>query len=412
MAKEQIIIIGGGRAAASLVEAYRDAGGDSPITLISSDDQPPYNRPPLSKGVLRGEMEPHEALVRGADEYEDLLVELRLGVRAEAVDTDRRSVALDDGSEIGYGKLVIATGATPRTLAVPGADLPAVHTFRTLADAMTVREAAADARRAVVVGGSFIGSEVAASLRMLGLEVTIVEAGDRMVPALGSDELSAQVADLYRKEGVELALGEEIEEFRANGLMLVGARLASGAEVEAFLAVVGIGVEPNVAFLSGSGVDVDDGVVVDDRFRTSISNVYAIGDVAFFVDTVAGRRRRVEHWSSANAQGACLGRDLAGGRTAFADVSVFFTKLFDLQLQVIGDPGGGVDEVVIRGSIPERKVLGFQLRDERLVGAIVVGQAQDMVDELARLVREQPILEDRGRLAQDNARPTSLFRSS
>jgi len=411
MAQEPILVIGGGRAAASLIDAYREAGGESLITVVSSDDQPPYNRPPLSKGFLRGEVEVGEVLVRAVGEYEDLLVDLRLGVSAEVVDTDRRIVTLSDGSEIGYGKLVIASGARPRTLPVPGAALPAVHTYRTLADAVAVRDAAADARKAVVVGGSFIGSEVAASLRMLGLEVTIIEAGDRLVPALGSEMLSAQVADFYRDQGVELALGEEVAEFNGNGRMLVGTRCASGREVEAFLAVVGIGVEPNVAFLAGSGVDVDDGVVVDDRFRTSIPDVYAIGDVASFVDTVAGRRRRVEHWSSANSQGACLGRNLAGGRTAFAEVSVFFTKVFDLQLQVIGDPGGGVDEVVIRGSIPERKVLGFYLRDERLVAAIVIGQAEDTVEELKELVREQSKLQNRSRLAHENVRPAALFGS-
>lgn len=409
MTQEPILVIGGGRATASLIDAYREAGGESLITVVSSDDHPPYNRPPLSKGVLRGDVEADEVLVRGVEEYEDLLVDLRLGVAAEAIDIDRRLVSLSDGSEIGYGKLVIASGAEPRTLPVPGADLPAVHTFRTLADAVAVRDAAADARKAVVVGGSFIGSEVAASLRMLGLDVSIIEVADRLVPALGSEELSAQVADLYRDQGVELALGEKVAEFKGNGQMLVGARCASGLEVEAFLAVVGVGVTPNVDFLAGSGVDVDDGVVVDDRFRSSIPDVYAIGDVASFVDTVAGRRRRVEHWSSANSQGACLGRNLAGGRTAFAEVSVFFTKLFDLQLQVIGDPGGGVDEVVIRGSIPERKVLGFSLRDERLVAAIVVGQGEDTVAELKELVREQPKLKDRSRLAHENVRPVALF---
>ena len=147
-----------------------------------------------------------------------------------------------------------------------------------------------------MVGGSFIGSEVAASLRMLGLEVTIVERGERLIPALGSPELSEQVADIYREQGVELLLGEQIEELRANGRMLVGARTASGREIEAFLAVVGVGVEPEVGFLEGSGIEVDNGIVVDDHFRASVADVYAIGDVARFHDAVVGRPRRIEHW--------------------------------------------------------------------------------------------------------------------
>ena len=207
------------------------------------------------------------------------------------------------------------------------------------------------------------------------------------MPALASEELSDQVAELYREHGVELLLGEQIQEFRANGRSLTGAVTASGQEIEAFLAVVGVGVEPETGFLEGSGIELDDGVVVDDHFRASVDDVYAIGDVARFDDTVAGRQRRIEHWSNADNQGRYLGRTLAeGGRTAYAEVSVFFTKLFDLQLQVLGDPGGGVDEVVIRGSIADRNLLAFHLRDDRLVGAVVVGQGEDLVEELKVLL--------------------------
>jgi NADPH-dependent 2,4-dienoyl-CoA reductase/sulfur reductase-like enzyme len=409
MAKDPIVIVGGGRAAASLIDAYRAAGGDALITVVSADEHPPYNRPPLSKGVLRGEMEPLDVLVHPLAEYEDMVVELRLQTPVEAVDTEAHTVLLAGGDTLPYGTLVIASGTRPRVLAVPGADLPAVHTYRTLADAIAMREEAPEARKALVVGGSFIGSEVAASLRLLGLDVTIVEMGDRLVPALASATLSEQVADLYREHGVELLLGEQIEEFRGNGRMLTGARTGSGREIEAFLAVVGVGVEPNVDFLAGSGLEVDNGIVVDDQFRTSAKDVYAVGDVARFDDVVAGRPRRVEHWSNADSQGTLLGRNLAGGRTGYAEVSAFFTKLFDLQLQVLGDPDGGVDEVVIRGSIPERSLLGFYLREDRLVGAVVVGQGGDMVEELKLLLREQPEVSDRSRLADKNVRPAAVF---
>jgi 3-phenylpropionate/trans-cinnamate dioxygenase ferredoxin reductase subunit len=408
MAKDPIVIVGGGRAAASLIDAYREAGGDALITVVSEDEQPPYNRPPLSKGVLRGEMEPNAALVHTAEEYDDLAVELRLDTTVESIDTDAHAVAIADGETIPYGTLVIASGSRPRTLAVPGADLPAVHTFRTLADAVAVKEEASEARKAVVVGGSFIGSEVAASLSMLGLEVSIVEMGDRLVPALASPELSEQVAELYREHGVELALGEQIEEFNANGLMLTGVRTASGLTIEAFLAVVGVGVVPNVDFLDGSGLELDNGIVVDDHFRASVADVYAIGDVAHFDDVIVGRRRRIEHWSAADSQGAYLGRNLAGGRAGYEAVSAFFTKMFDLQLQLLGDTEGA-DEVVLRGSIAERNLLGFYLREERLIAAVVVGQAGDMVEELKALLREKPPVSDRSRLANKSVRPAAVF---
>ena len=410
MTKDPIVIIGGGRAAASLIDSYREARGDALITVVSADEQPPYNRPPLSKGILRGEMEPEKALVHTAEEYADLVVELRLGATVESVDTSAQTIATADGETIPYGTLVIASGARPRTLPVPGADLPAVHTFRTLADAVAVKAEAPAARKALVVGGSFIGSEVAASLSMLGLEVTIVEMGDRLVPALASPELSEQVAELYREHGVELALGEQIEEFQANGLMLTGARTASGRVIEAFLAVVGVGVVPDVDYLEGSGIDLDNGVVVDDHFRTSVEGVYAIGDVARFEDVVSGRARRIEHWSNADAQGAHLGRNLAGGRKGFEKVPAFFTKMFDLQLQLLGDTDGA-DEIVLRGSISERNLVGFYLRDEQLVAAVLVGQAGDMVEELTSLVRERPRLSDRSRLTNKSVRPAAVFGS-
>jgi len=408
MAKDPILIVGGGRAAASLIDAYREAGGDALITVVSSDEHPPYNRPPLSKAVLRGELEPLAALVHSPEEYDDLVVELRLGSTVEAIDIAARTVTVTGGDELPYGTLVIATGARPRVLGVPGGDLPAVHAFRTIADAEAVKAEAATARKALVVGGSFIGSEVAASLSMLGLEVTLVEMGERLVPALASAELSEQIAELYREHGVELLFGEQIEEFNANGLMLTGARTGSGHMVEAFLAVVGVGVEPNTDFLARSGLELEDGIVVDDHFRTSADDVYAIGDVARFDDVVSGRRRRIEHWSNADGHGTRLGQNLAGGRTGYAQVPVFFTKLFDLQLQLLGDTEG-VDEVVLRGSIAERHLVALYLREERLVAAALVGQAGDMAEELKSLLRAKPRVSDRSKLANRSVRPAVVF---
>jgi len=408
-AKDPIVVVGGGRAAASLVDAYREGGGEALITILSAESHPPYNRPPLSKFILRGEMPPEDAYVHTPEEYEEQLVELRLETLVESVDPDAHTVTLAGGEAVPYGTLVIASGAHPRTLPLPGIDLPAVHTFRTLDDSTTVHAEALEAHKALVVGGSFIGSEVAASLRMMGLEVTIVERGERLVPQLGSPELSDQVADLYREQGVELLLGEQLEELKANGQMLVGARTKSGIDIEAFVAVVGVGVEPEVGFLEGSGIDVDNGILVDDHFRASVADVYAIGDVARFQDVVVGRPRRIEHWSNANAQGIHLGQSLAGKSTPFEHVAAFFTKMFDLQLQVLGDPDGGVDEVVLRGTIASGNLLGLYLRDERLVGAVLVGQTGDMVEELTGLLREQPQLSDRSHLATDGVRPSALF---
>lgn len=408
MDDELIVIVGGGRAAASLVESYRDAGGEGFVTILSRDSTPPYNRPPLSKGFLRGEMEADGVLAFPQDYYEERVVDLRLGCTVAGVDLEGRKVTLEDGETLGYTKLVIAAGARPRRLDVPGADLPDVHTYRTLADAAAVRDAADGARKALVVGGSFIGAEVAASLRLRGLEVTLVELGDRLMPALGSAGLSDELLELYRSHGVDVLLGESITELTANGRSLTGALTDSGRRLEAFLVVVGVGVVPNVEMLEGSGIEIDDGIVVDERFSTSAPGVYAVGDIARYPDPISGRLRRVEHWSGADAQGAHLGRVLAGARAPYAEVPVFFTQLFGAKLQVLGDVEEA-DDFVQRGSIAEGRLLGFYLRAGHLVGAVLSGQNADVAEELRSLLSEEQREPDRALLANEAVRPAAAF---
>ena len=403
---DTIVVVGGGLAASKLVTEYRAAGGEASMTVVASEPDPPYHRPPLTKGFLRGEVEREGTYVRPAEEYEDEVVELRLGARAERIDPDAHVVVLEGGEEIPYTRLVLATGARPRPLPLPGADLVGVHTYRTLADADAVRTAAEEAHAAIVVGGSFIGAESAASLRLRGLDVTLIEMGPQLMPQLRAPELSAQLADLYRDEGVEVLLGTELAELTGNGKLLTGAKTKDGSTIEGYLAIVGIGVMPNVELANDAGAEVDDGIVVDERFRTSLPDVYAVGDVARYPDPTSGRLRRIEHWSNANAQGGHLGRQLAGARAAYDELPVFFTQLFDKKLQVLGDVEPAT-ECVLRGSVAEGRVLGFHLTDEkRLVGAVVHGQAADLVAELETLIRERPVIVDPTRLADENMRPT------
>ena len=280
-----------------------------------------------------------------------------------------------------------------------------VHTYRTLADAETVSRAAEEAHSAIVIGGSFIGSETAASLRMRGLDVTLVEAGDSLMPQLRAPELSAELLELYRAEGIDVLLGTQLEELTGNGRLLTGARTSDGRTLEGYLAIVGIGVVPNDELAERAGAEVDDGIVVDERFRTSLPDVYAIGDVARYPDRTSGRLRRIEHWSNADAQGAHLGRQLAGARAAYDVVPVFFTQLFGRKLQVLGDVEPAV-ECVVRGSLADGRLIGFHLdEDRRLVGAVIHGQAADVGAELEGLLRERPLVEDPARLVDDSLRP-------
>ena len=405
MAIDSIVVVGGGLAAARLASEYRAAGGEAVVTILSSEPDPPYNRPPLTKGLLRGEMERDGTFVRPQPEYEDDVIELRLGTTVERIDPDAHEVELAGGERVPYGALVLATGARPRQLPLPGADLVGVHTYRTLADAEAVIREAEDAHSAIVIGGSFIGAEAAASLRTRGLAVTIVEMGATLMPQLRCPELSAELVDFYRSEGIDVLLETQLEELTGNGRLLTGARTKDGQTVEGFLAIVGVGVVPNVELAQEAGADVDNGVVVDERFRTSLDDVYAVGDVAQYPDPTTGRSRRIEHWSNANAQGGHLGRQLAGASEAYDVLPVFFTQLFDRKFQVLGDVEPAV-ECVLRGSLADGRLVGFHLSEEsRLVGAVVHGQPADVVAELEAVIRERPVVDDPTRLTDDSLRP-------
>lgn len=402
---DTIVVVGGGLSAARLAIEYRAAGGEAPVTILSNEQDPPYHRPPLTKGFLRGEVERDGTYVQPPEEYEDEVVELRLETTVERIDPDAHVVVLEGGEEVPYATLVVATGAHPRPLPLPGADLVGVHTYRFLPDAASVRDAADEAHSAIVVGGSFIGAESAASLRLRGLAVTLIEMGPRLMPQLGSQEVSDELAELYREQGIEVLLETELAELTGNGKLLTGARTKDGATIEGYLAIVGIGVVPNVELAKDAGAEIDDGIVVDERFRSSLPDVYAIGDVARYPDSTSGRLRRIEHWSSANAQGGHLGRQLAGSKDPYQELPVFFTQLFDKKFQVIGDPESATESIV-RGSLADGRLVGFHLADDgRLVGAVVHGESADVVEELKSLVRERPVIEDVTRLTDENVRP-------
>ena len=277
---DSIVIIGGGVAAARLVRAYREAGGDANLTMLSAETQLPYNRPPLSKGFLRGTIAIEDVFAEPATAYRELDVDVRLGASVKTVDTKARLVVTAAGTTLGYARLVLASGSLPRRLDIPGEGLEGVHTYRTLDDALAVREAATTARSAVVVGAGFIGMETAASLRTLGLEVTVIEPAEGLYARLANPELSRALARLYRDRGVEVILGDVPTAFQGRaGLEHVTTK--SGRTIEAQLAIVGVGVLPSTTYLAGTELALEGGsVLVDEHFRTSAPGVFAIGDLA------------------------------------------------------------------------------------------------------------------------------------
>ena len=387
MSKLELVIVGGGLASARAVKAYREAGGAGRIALVSRDSSVPYHRPPLSKRYLRGETDREGTLVEPESFYADQDVELWLERTAERVLPGERRVELDGGESLTYERLLLAPGAWPRMLDVPGADLDGVFTLRTLEDSTRIREAAGSAQRAVAVGGSFIGMETAASLRVLGLQVTLVELAETLFPILDAPELSHGLADLYRERGVELVLGDSVAAFRGEG-RLEAVETKAGTSIPADLAVVGIGVVPQTAFLEGSGIELDDGIVVDERFRTSAPSVWAAGDAARFHDPVFGRSRRIEHWSNANYQGTEVGKALAGEDARYDSVSTFFTEVFGFTIKVFGDTSEA-DRRTFGGSLAEGKVLGLYFEQEGLVGAVLSGQDEETEERLKSVIRER-----------------------
>ena len=407
---DRIVIVGGGLAAARVVRAYRDSGGEAPLTMLSADTHPPYNRPPLSKGFLRGEIDAGAVFVEPEAAYAELDVDLRLETVVTGVDIGERRVTLADGTSIDYGRLILAAGSLPRLLGIPGEQLEGVHTYRTLDDAQTVRDAAQSTSRALVIGAGFIGMETAASLRARDLEVTLIDPGDGLFAALEAPAVSRSLERLYRDRGVEVILRDSVAEFDGSDGRLERALTRNGREIRAELAIVGVGVHPSTDYLEGSAVALERGaVVVNERFETSIPDVYAVGDLANFHDPVFGHQRLIQHWTNANHQGERLGRILAGERAPYDLVAYFFSEVFGTKLGLLGDLDAGHDELVMRGSLEAGHLVGFYLRENRLVAALVSGQTPATQDDLTGLLRNHAPLRDRAALSDPNAPVVAAF---
>jgi NADPH-dependent 2,4-dienoyl-CoA reductase/sulfur reductase-like enzyme len=378
-----LVIVGGGLASARAIKSFRESGGQGSIALISKDATLPYHRPPLSKKFLRGETD-KEPLVEDEAFYAEHGVEVMLETGVSSVDVRDRAVQLDS-ERIEYRRLLLATGAWPRRLAVPGADLENVLTLRTVANSKAIREAAANVERAVVVGAGFIGMEVAASLRQIGKAVSQIHLGRWLFDQLGVEQLSDELAALYESNGVQLVLGNEVEAFNGNG-RLESVTTKNGRQVEADLAVVGIGVDPVTDFLEGSGIELENGIVVNEHFETNIPDVFAAGDVANFFDPLFQRRRRIEHWSNANYQGTEVGKVLAGADGGFDTVSTFFTEVFGITIKVFGDARRDAT-VVVQGSLNDREMYAlYGDENEEVIGALSVGQSENVEELLKRQI--------------------------
>ncbi len=373
---KRIVVVGASLAGLRAAEALRGEGFDGELVIVGDERHPPYNRPPLSKELLAGEVDEGDVVLRSAG---DLAAEWRLGTTATRLDLTARRVALDDGGEVRFDGLVIATGAAARPLAPagePGAALDAVHLLRTLDDSLRLRSALAEAHAVVVVGAGFIGCEVAATARRLGLDVTMVDiAPAPMHPRVGG-LVAGWAARLHADAGVRLALGTGVAALEGDRRVRA-IRLADGTRIHADVAVVGLGSVPNTRWLEGSGVPLRDGVVCDESLAVSgLPAIVAAGDVASWPHAPAGRRVRVEHWANAVEQGAWAARTLLHGaaRTGpFQTVPSFWSDQHGVRIQSIGLPRAGDACIVVDGSLEDGAFAAVYGREGRVVGALSAG---------------------------------------
>ncbi|MDP9257304.1 MAG: FAD-dependent oxidoreductase [Actinomycetota bacterium] len=366
----------------------RDESFDGRIVLIGAEDHPPYERPPLSKEYLRGEVSFANAYVRQPDFYEANGIEARLGTRAARVAPSERVVELEDGERVAYDKLLIATGATNRRLSVAGVDLEGVYDLRVVEDADRIRLAAALGRKAVVVGMGFIGSEVAASLRQLGVQVAVVAAGSVPLQRVLGEEVGGVLAEIHREHGVEFHFGDPANAFEGSGR--VERLVTASGEIECDFAVIGVGVEPAVELAAKTGIEVDNGIVVDEYCRTNVEGIYAAGDVANHYHPVFERRIRVEHWENALKQGPAAARNMLGKNESYEEIHWFWSDQYDTNLQYAGFHTTW-DELVLRGSLEGRSFVAFYCTEGRVLAAVAVNRGKDLRRSIPLIKARRPV---------------------
>lgn len=382
-ADRQIVVIGAGLAAAHVVGTLRDGGFAGPLTVVGDEGELPYERPPLSKEVLTGAKPASSAFVHDADWYAQRDITLYLDDAARAIDREQRRVTLTSGATLDYTDLVLATGASARRLPIDGVDLDGVHTLRTMADSAALREAFASAERLVVVGAGWIGLEAAAAARQAEVPVTVLEYADVPLKAALGPTLGAHFRQLHEDHGVTLVTGVPVESIEGSDGHVTGVR-AGGTLHPADLVVVGVGASPNTQLAEAAGLEVDDGVLVDEHLRSSDPHVLAVGDVASARSSVTGERLRVEHWDHAIRQGKLAGRVLLGDDAGYDWVPYFFTDQYDLGMEYVGH-GGADDEVVIRGDRGSGEFIAFWVRDGAVTAAMNVN-FWDVNDDLRALI--------------------------
>jgi len=401
MAREQwtYVLVGGGLACARAVEGIREVDPKGAILLVAAEKRLPYHRPPLTKGLLLGKKKPSEVFCKPHDFYENTLVRILTGTRATRLDPQARVVSLEDGSEIGFERLLLATGSRARTLSIPGSDLEGIQTIRTLDDALALLAAIPQIRTAVVIGGSYIGAETASALAQNGIETTILFPEGRLLERLVDAEFGGDLHRFFETRAVRILPGRTPSAFLGKG-RIEAVLTDRGERIEADLAVLGVGAILNDELARKAGLEpgTRGGVRVDSRLRTSAEAIYAAGDIAEYPDAVFEKHLRLEHWDTAFRQGRIAGMNMAGADQPYEALPHYFSTLFDLGFSVWGDFSKW--ETTIRtGEIGRVGSWVMYLEGGRLCGILAFDPVDhDQERAIETLVRSRP---DRGRLLED-----------
>jgi 3-phenylpropionate/trans-cinnamate dioxygenase ferredoxin reductase component len=386
------VIVGASLAGAKAAETLREEGFDGRVVLIGAEEERPYERPPLSKDYLRGEVGRDKVYVHDESFYAEHDIELRLGRSGVSLDTSSNELALDDGERLRYDRLLLATGAEPRRLSIPGAELDGVLYLRSVEDSDALRGRLDRGGAVVVVGSGWIGAEVAASARQRGLEVTVVDPLSVPLERVLGVEVGTIYRDIHSEHGVRMLMGTGVEAFEGD-TAVERVRTSGGQELDCDFVVVGVGVEPRTELALEAGIAVDNGVVVNEELHTSVPGVFAAGDVANVHHPFYGERVRVEHWANALNQGPAAARNMLDQPTAYERLPYFFSDQYDVGMEYTGFARRW-DRVVFRGDPAAREFVAFWLVEERVVAGMNVN-VWDVTDPIKRLINQRVAVDDR-----------------
>lgn len=381
------LIIGGGLAGARCAATLRNEGAEGRILIVSAEEYPPYHRPPLSKGLLLGTQSRDKVFILSDEYYRDKGIELKLKAEVNRLDASSKA-AFVGGNEYRYGQVLICTGAIARRLDIEGGDLDNIFYLRTLSDSDRIREAMRAAERAAIIGGGFIGMELASAFAQNGIETTMIIREDRLWDKLGSVEISAFFRRLYEDNGVRLVFEDQAAKVEGEGGAVKRLVTAKGKVIPCDILCIGIGVFPATGFLDGAQVRIENGVVVDEHLKAEAPGLFAAGDVANFYDPVLETRWRIEHWDNAVKQGELVAKNMLGHDIAYDTVSYFFSEVFKTYYEFLGD-NRQADEIVLRGSFKSGSVAVLYLKGGRLRAAFLLGHHRSERPSIEALVRSK-----------------------